>query len=175
MKSITAPSIAGVILLSVLLLYADAGAQEKTIRKKDVPAAVISAFQKAYPDAKMKGFAAETEHGTLYYEVESVRGKQTVDALLLPDGTFYEIEEAMTAKDLPAAVSGAVKAKHPKAKFQKAEKVTRGTEISYDLSATEGKSKISLTIDPNGKILKEATKELKKEQKEKAEEEQEVN
>jgi predicted phage-related endonuclease len=113
---------------------------------------VISAFEKAYPGAKVKGYLAEAGNGKMHYEIESVKGKTTIDALLHPDGTFFEVEEGMAAKNLPANVSGEVTSKYPKAKFAKVEMVTRETEITYDMSLTEGKSKIRLTLDPNEKI-----------------------
>ncbi len=149
-------TIVRVILVSVLFGGFNAIAQEKKIKRSEVPAAVIAAFTKAYPDAKMKGFATEREKGIVYYEIESVRGRLSVDALLLPDGTFYEIEEQMAAKDLPAAVSGAVNGKYPKTKIQTVEKVTKGNEVSYVLGASDGKSSLSLTVDQSGKFLMES-------------------
>ncbi len=159
-----ATAIGGFIIATVFCASVQTAAQDKKITRKDVPAAVISAFTKAYPDARMRGFSTETEKGTLYYEIESVRGKSTIDALLLPDGTFYEVEEGMPAKDLPAAVSGAVTAKYPKAKIQKVEKTTRGAEVTYDLSVKAGTSRLSVTVDPAGKILKETKAGVKEEE-----------
>jgi hypothetical protein len=127
-------------------------------------------FTAGAKDKKIKGYATETEDGKTFSEIESAKGKMTIDALLLSDGTFVEVEEGTPARDLPASVSEALTAKYPNAKFAKGEKVTRGSEITYDMSVTEGKSKISFTIDPNGKILKETKNHLKKEKKEDEEE-----
>jgi len=150
-------------------LISQAYAQDKKISKKDVPLAVLTAFQKAYPNAKIKGFLTETEGGTKYFEIESVEGTKTIDALVLPDGTIYEVEESMPARDLPPAVISSVKARHPKGTISKVEKTTQGSTITFDLKVTTGKSKVGMTLDPSGKILKESKSNAKKEKEEKDE------
>lgn len=169
MRNSTRMLVTAICLMLALALTVQLNAQDKKISKKDVPAAVLSAFQKAYPDAKIKGYLTETEGGKMYYEIESIKGKTTLDALLLPDGTFYEIEEGVAAKDLPAPVSAAVRAKYPDFKIMRAEKTTHGTDVSYDLKVASGKTHVSLTVDPSGKILKESKGTAKKEEKEEKE------
>jgi hypothetical protein len=161
-----------VVLCTIFVSGPDARtfAQDKKISKKDVPAAVLTAFQKAYPNAKIKGFLTETEGGKTYFEIESVEGKKTIDALVQPDGTIYEVEEGMPAKELPEAVRTAVAAKYPKGTIDsKVEKTTQGSTVTYDLTVTTGKSKVGVTIDPTGKIIKETKKSAKKEKEEKEE------
>lgn len=55
----------------VSLLSFPAIAQEVKLKKKQVPRAVISAFESAYPQATIRGFARGKENGMAYYEVES--------------------------------------------------------------------------------------------------------
>lgn len=168
-------TLAAILLIVLYMIFvsgpdARVQAQDKKISKKDVPAVVLTAFQKAYPNAKIRGFLTETEGGKTYYEIESVEGKKTIDALVQPDGTIYEVEEGVQSKDLPAAVTATVAAKYPKGKIEsKAEKTTQGTNVTYDLTVTAGKSKVGLIIDSNGKILKETKKSAKKEKEEKEE------
>ena len=47
-------------------------AQEKEIKRKDVPKAVLAAFAKAYPNAKAREFSMDKENGKTMYEIESV-------------------------------------------------------------------------------------------------------
>jgi len=144
-------------LATALLVAASLGAQEqeKKISKKELPAPVLEAFQKAYPKANIKGLNEEMKDGKTYFEIESKEGKMERDLLYLADGSVVEIEESVTVADLPAAVKGAVEAKYPKAKMAKAEKVTKGADISYSVKVKTGKGKATLNVDASGKILKE--------------------
>ena len=145
-------------------------AQEKKITKKDVPAAVILAFEKAYPKAVTKAFAEEVENGKNYFEIESIDGKMTRDLLYLADGTVAEIEEGVAPADLPAAVKAAVSSKYPKGRVDKAEKTSRGSKVTYDLQVIIGKAKVNLSVEPSGKILKESKAASKNAEKEEDEE-----
>ena len=94
----------------VSLLTFSVSAQEVRLRKKQVPRAVIAAFQSAYPHATIKGYSRERENGKIYYEVESVEGQTTRDVLYNADGTVAEIEESIATGDLPAAAGEALRA-----------------------------------------------------------------
>jgi uncharacterized membrane protein YkoI len=130
-------------------------AQEKQISRKEVPSAVVSAFEKAYPKAVIKGFSQEQEEGKIYYEVESQQGNTTRDILYLADGTVVELEEGVPAADLPGAIQSALKAKYPKGDVTKAEKTTRGNRVTYEMKVVSGKSTREVVVDRSGKILKE--------------------
>ena len=67
---------------------------EQQIGRKGVPAAVLAAFEKAYPNAKIKGYSKETDNGQLVYEVECVEGAVTRDVTFTADGTLVAIEES---------------------------------------------------------------------------------
>lgn len=130
-------------------------AQEKKIARKDVPAAVLSAFEKSYPKATPKGFSKESEKGKTYYEIESVEGRTTRDILYLADGTVAEVEEGVSASDLPASVKTSVIKKYPEGKIVRAEKTTRNSSVTYEVRIRSGKSSYELAVDPSGKIVSE--------------------
>ena len=138
-------------------------AQEKRITTKEVPAAVLKAFHKDHPKAKIRGYAKETEKGKTYFEIESMTGRSSLDMLYLADGTVVETEEGLTPSDLPSAVRDAVSAKYPDAKIPKAEKTTRGNAVTYELTVMSGKTRIGMVVDPAGKIVKESKHGAKKE------------
>ena len=154
------------ICFSILV---SAHAQEKKITQKDVPAAVTGAFQKAYPTATVRGYAKEVEGGKTYYEIESMNGKMSLDVLYIADGTLAEVEEGLVPADLPAPVKDAVNAKHPDAKITRAEKTTRGDVVTYELGLASGKSRMSMVVDPSGKVVKESKPEGKKPKREEKE------
>jgi len=139
--------------MAVSLLTIAAAAQEKKITAKDVPAAVISAFKTAYPNATIRGYAREKENGKVFYEIESREGTTTRDVLYNPDGTVAEIEESLAATDLPAEVRQAMKEKFPKAVITKAEKTTAGDKVSYEIVARQGKKRVTIEFDSSGKVL----------------------
>ncbi len=51
--------------------------RKRKLDKKDLPKEVFNSFQKSYPNATIKGASMENEEGKIYYEIESVDGKQT--------------------------------------------------------------------------------------------------
>ena len=154
MKSAIAFKRLTLIAIGLLLASLSASAQETKISEKDVPQAVIAAFKSAYPNATVRGYAKEKEHGKLFYEIESKDGATMRDLLYNPDGTVAEIEETVAVTDLPAEAQQAIKSKYPKAVVTKAEKVTEGDKIKYEVSARSGKKRISLSFDADGKLLK---------------------
>jgi hypothetical protein len=162
-------AVLSITLLIVFALGFEASAKEKKISKKHVPSAVLSAFEKAYPKAKVKGYSTETENGKTYFEVESHQGKKTLDVSYLADGTLAETKEGVTAGDLPDSVKAAVKSNYPKGKITKAEKKTVGAIVTYELKVRTGKKHVRLEIDSNGKILKTKSGSEKEENEEKEE------
>jgi hypothetical protein len=131
-----------------------ASAQEAKIREQDVPSAVISAFKTAYPNAKVRGYAKEKENGKVFYEIESTDGTTKRDLLYNPDGTVAEIEETIVATDLPSAAQEFIHSKYPRAVVSRAERVTEGDKVEYEVSARQAKRRISLAFDVAGKVIK---------------------
>ena len=154
MKLTRAISQGAVIIMAVSLLAISAVAQEKKITARDVPAAVMSAFKTAYPNATIRGYAQEKEKGKVFYEIESREGTTTRDVLFNPDGAVAEVEESVAASDLPAEVQQAFKEKYPKAVITRTEKTTAGDKVSYEIVARQGKKRVTLEVDPSGKVLK---------------------
>lgn len=132
------------LALAFLLVSSAAGA-EKTIQRKDVPAPVLSAFAKAWPAAKAVRFAKEPEKGRALFEIESREGSVARDVLFAPDGTVVEVEETVPVSALPAPVLAAVEKMGPGVAIRKAEKVTAGNVITWDLELKGAKvSEVSL-------------------------------
>lgn len=142
------------ILITLTLASLSAFAQESKLKEKDVPAAVISAFKSAYPNATVRGYAKEIEKGKTFYEIESKDGETIRDLLYNPDGTVAEIEETVAVTDLPAEAQQLLHTKYPKAVVSRVEKVTEGDKVKYEVSARSGKKRISLSFDKDGKLLK---------------------
>ena len=142
------------VTMAISLLAISAVAQEKKITAKDVPAAVISAFKAAYPNATISGYAREKEKGKVFYEIESREGTLHRDILYNSDGTVAEVEESIAATDLPSEVQEAFRKQYPRAVITLAERTTIGDRITYEVTGKVGRKKVSREFDPSGKVLK---------------------
>jgi uncharacterized membrane protein YkoI len=150
-----------VLLIGLVLglgLVGFAAAQNKpkdqAVDLKVLPPAVLKAFKAAYPNAVIKGASKEVEKGVTQYEVESVDGKLNRDLLYLADGKVIEIEETTAPENLPAPVKQTLATDYPGAKVLKAEILTKDGAKAFELSLESKGKKLSVTIDPQGKIVK---------------------
>lgn len=165
-------------LLATLILGVSANANaegEKKFTKKDLPVAVTSAFEKAYPKATIKGVSKEKENNTTYYEIESIDGTTKRNILYAGDGMIAEIEESIEAKDLPDAVAKTLQSDYRKYTIEKSEKVMHGSDTKYEFVVKKGKNRREIVLDGSGKVVKtekkggakEKDEEDKKEENEK--------
>lgn len=138
---------------AVSLLSISAAGQEKKITAKQVPAAVMTAFKTAYPNATIRGYAREKEDGKVFYEIESREGTTSRDILYHPDGAVAEIEESIAPADLPADAQEAIRKQYPKALITLAEKTTVGDKVGYEVSGRQGRKRITMEFDAGGKVL----------------------
>ncbi len=117
------------------------------ITKEKVPAAVLQAFAKSYPNAVVKAYSSEKQHGKLCYEIESMDGKSTRDALYAADGAMIEMEEGLQPSDLPESVVKAVAEKHPGGTIEKVERLTRGDHVGYEVVVLAGGKTVEMALD----------------------------
>jgi hypothetical protein len=162
------------ILISALCVMAtiSAQAQEKKIAIKDLPAAVTAAFQQIYPKATITGAATEMEDGKSMYEVESKDGTINRDLLFTEKGEVYEIEESMSPESLPTDIKSALQKQFTKYKLIKAEKITHGAKVEYELKVKSHKKTYAVVLDSSAKIVRSDVMKTKKEHKENKEKEE---
>lgn len=130
----------------------NAAGHEKRVTRKEVPAAVLAAFARAFPKARVIGYAEEKEEGKTFYEVESKEGEVHRDATFLPDGKLELVEESISVKDLPAAIGTAL-AKE-KGQCEMAERLARGKVVEYEFHMKDGTREYEVVMDATGKVLK---------------------
>ncbi len=94
---------------------------EQKLKLKDVPAPVVAAATKAYPNAKIREWAKENEAGKPQYEASIVEGATKPDLLFAPNGAVVAVEEVISQAELPAAVQNTIKAKYPQGVIHTAE------------------------------------------------------
>ena len=144
------------VVMAISVTAISAATQESKVAEKDVPAAVIAAFKAAYPTATIKGYAKEKAKGRTFYEIESKDGDTGRDVLYNPDGSVAELEETIAASELPAAAQEVIHSKYPGAVVTKAERTTEktaeGDKVGYEVIAKQGKKRITLEFDAEGKL-----------------------
>jgi hypothetical protein len=161
-----------IVLVGMLAICVTTNAQDQKITKKDVPAAVLKAFAAAYPKAKVNNYGTEVEKGVKYYELETVEGKIKRDLLYNADGTLAELEEIMTPAMVPVDIAKSVKADFPKGKIVSGEKTTKDKAVTFDIVVANGKEKVRVNLNADGKIQKKTVMKSKKEKGEKEEREE---
>lgn len=139
------------MLVAVVSICCAVSAQETEISRRDVPPAVLAAFGKAYPNAKVLEWEKEIHSGKLYYEAETVDGKMPRNILYSPDGDVAQVEEKIAAKEIPGAVVEGVKRQYPKATVSTAEKVTHNGATEYVLKL-KGANQKSAVIRADGTV-----------------------
>lgn len=127
--------------------------KEQRLTQKDLPSAVIAAFQKQYPGAKIKGISKEVENDTAYFEIESSDSTSRRTVLYAVDGQRTEIEEIISAKQLPDLARAEISKTYSKGKIEAAERVTKGQTTTYEVKIENGEENIEAVFDSTGKLL----------------------
>jgi uncharacterized membrane protein YkoI len=151
-----------VLTLGLTFLAVDfrALAKEEGVPLDQVPKAVLDAVKAKFPGAKLTEAAKETEDGKTTYEVGLEHNGQEYSVSLTAAGKITEIEREIEIKDLPKAVSEAIKKKYPKGKMEKAEEVTADGKTTYEVVVEASDDKdVEVTVDASGKVLKEEAEE----------------
>jgi hypothetical protein len=159
-------SLAAVVLLAVAA--AVGRADEEKISLDKLPKEVLAAVKAKFPKGELKGAAKEVEDGKTLYEVMLEEKGHKIDATFTADGKIAGIEKQIEAKDLPKAVTEALKAKYAKATYKKVEEVTEykdGAEqpaVYEVLLVTADDKRVEVVLTAEGKIKKEEAKANKK-------------
>jgi hypothetical protein len=143
------------ILLAAVLLFAGfAVAQEKKIKRSDLPPAVEKTVAAQSAGATVKGFSKETEKGQTYYEAEMTVNGHSKDILIDTNGAIVEVEEEVAIDALPAGVKAGLQAKAGEGKLVKVETLTKQDKlVAYEAQVTKGGKKSEVQVGPDGKPL----------------------
>src|SRR5262245_64073301 len=96
-------------LLALVVGATSALTEEQKLSCRAVPAPVRTAFEKAFPKAKIKHCSREVEKDKTAYEIASLEGETRRDVTFSADGTMVSVEEAIAFGSAPEAVQRAVK------------------------------------------------------------------
>ena len=145
--------LAGVGLASFLVANS-AAAQDKQLKKSDLPAAVQKTADEQSAGATVRGYASEVEDGKLQYEVQLTVNGHSRDVSIAPDGKLLEIEEQVALDALPAPVREGLQKKAGAGKITKVESLTKhGALVAYEAQVLTGTKRSEVQVGPDGKPL----------------------
>jgi uncharacterized membrane protein YkoI len=140
------------VVALALMLAGTAEAQEKKIKRSELPPAVEKAVAGLSQGATIKGFSQEIEKGRTYYEVEMAVNGHGKDVLLDPTGAVVEVEEEVGLESLPAAVQAGLKTKAGKGKIVGVESVTKHDKlVAYEAKIVTDGKRSEIQVGPTGK------------------------
>jgi hypothetical protein len=144
-----------VSLLPLTLLFVlGVSAQEKKIKKSDLPAAVQKTADEQSKGATVRGYNSEVEDGKTIYEVELTVNGHSRDVSISPAGEVVEVEEEVALDSLPAEVRGGLQTKAGAGKITKVESLTKkGKLVAYEAQVRTNGKKSEVQVGPDGKPL----------------------
>jgi len=144
---------AAMLLVGVSLSLSHA--QERKIRREQLPPAVEKTVAKESEGATIKGFSTEVEHGQKLYEASLIVNGHTKNILIDRNGNIVEVEEQVTLDSLPAAVQDALRKMAGVGTITVVESLTKNNQlVAYEAQVKHGKRRSEIQVGPNGEKLK---------------------
>jgi hypothetical protein len=138
--------------LSVVVV--SAYAQEKAIRREDLPSGVERTVAEQSRGATIRGFSREKENGQTFYEAELMVNGNSKDVLMDVSGLVVEVEEQVSIASLPVAVRRGLQEKAGSGKLVKVEKLTKKDKlVSYEAKVAASGKTSEVQVGPDGNTL----------------------
>jgi hypothetical protein len=142
------------IIAQLFFLAGTIAAQEKQLKRSDLPAPVQKTADEQSKGATVTGYKKETEAGKPAYEVKMTINGHSKDVTIDPSGNLLEIEEQVTLESLPAAVRDGLQKKASPGKITKVESITKhGKVVAYEAKVLTAGKKSEVQVGPDGKPL----------------------
>jgi predicted aspartyl protease len=143
-----------VIITATLLSVNVASAQEKKIKRSDLPAAVEKTVAAESSGATILGFSQEKENGQTFYEAEMKVNGHTKDILIDTTGAIVEVEEEVALDALSPEVKAGLTTKAGQGKIAKVESIKKHDKlVAYEAQVTTNGKKSEVQVGPDGKPL----------------------
>src|SRR6202166_4892782 len=131
--------LAVVRLMAGFVVMTTAQAQEKKIKREDLPAAVEKTVTEQSRGATIKGFSTEVDKGKRLYEVELTVKGHSKDISMDKDGKIVEVEEEVAIDSLPPEVKAGLTKAAGSGTITKVETLTKGSKlVVYEASVKNG-------------------------------------
>src|ERR1700704_4994547 len=108
-------------------------AQEKKLKREELPPAVEKTVAQQSKGAAIRGFSTELEDGKRLYEVELVVSGHGKDISMDEKGNIVEVEEEVSIESLPASVKDGLTKAAGAGTVGKVESITKnGKLVAYE-------------------------------------------
>jgi uncharacterized membrane protein YkoI len=125
---------------------------ERSVKMKDLPAAVRQTVREQSRGAKIRGLSVETENGVTNYEVELKVGGHSRDVLIDPSGAVVSVEEQVALASLPAAVRTAIE--RGDGRVVLVESISKGGVVeAYEAHVRRGRRTVEIKVGPDGQLI----------------------
>ena len=129
-------------------------AQEKKIKREELPPAVEKTVARESQGATINGFATEIEEGKRLYEVELTVDGHSKDISMDKNGNIVEVEAEVAMDSLPAAVQEGLRKAAGSGTIGKVESLTKkGKLVAYEAHVKTGTKSSEIQVGPNGEKL----------------------
>jgi len=129
-------------------------AQEKKIKRADLPAAVERTVAEQSKGATIRELSTEIENGRKLYEAALIVDGHGRDILIDEQGTIVEVEEEMALASLPPAVKEGLTKAAGRGTITKVEALTKkGKLVAYEAIVKTGTKQTEVQVGPDGKKL----------------------
>jgi hypothetical protein len=143
-----------VIIATTLLGAGIASAQEKKIKRSDLPPTVEKTVVAESSGATILGFSQEKENGQTFYEAEMRVNGHTKDILIDTTGAIVEVEEEVAVDALSPEVKAGLTAKAGQGNILKVESIKKHDKlVAYEAQVTTNGKKSEVQVGPDGKPL----------------------
>src|SRR2546429_9478053 len=113
-----------------LLVTTQARAQERSIKRSELPAAVAKTVASVSQGATVRGYSREVENGQTLYEVEMRVHGHGKDVTIDTTGAVVEEEEEIAFAKLPASVQAGIRAAASAANIGTVESPTNNAHLA---------------------------------------------
>ena len=140
--------LAGVATMSVVR------AQEKKIKREELPPAVEKTVAEQSKGATIRGFSTEIEKGKRLYEAELTVNGHGKDISMDEKGNLVEVEEEVSMDALSPAVKEGLTKAAGGGTIDKIESLTKdGKLVAYEAAIKTGNKRSEIQVGPDGKKL----------------------
>ena len=130
------------------------GDSERSVKMKDLPAAVQQTVREQSRGAKIRGLSVETENGVTNYEVELLVNGHGRDVLIDPSGAVVSVEEQVALASLPADVRSAIVRSAGGGRIVIVESISKGGSVeAYEAHVKRGRKTVEIKVGPDGQLI----------------------
>ncbi len=143
-----------VVVVLALATCSIAVAQEKKLKREQLPPAVEKTVARESQGATINGFATEIENGKRLYEVQLTVDGHSKDISMDKNGNILEVEAEVAMDSLPTAVQEGLRKAAGAGTIGKIESLTKNDKlVAYEAHVKTGTKRSEIQVGPNGEKL----------------------